>query len=150
MQLVTTESNVTELLPTNRELELLKVLWDRQEATVREVCDAMNEAGVELAYTTVLTLLQNMEQKQMVAHRSEGKAYVYRAALQREITLRDYAKGFLSKVFDGSLEEYMLHVLDSQPVSLDELENLSEMVDAKKKETRLSGKKGSKKGGKRK
>lgn len=113
---------------------------------MREVCDAMNDAGEDLAYTTVLTQLQNMEQKGLVEHRPVGKAYVYRAKALREKTLRNYAKGFLSKVFDGSLEEYMLHVLDSQPVSLEELENLAEMVDAKKKVTRRR----SKKGGKRK
>ncbi|MCA9230672.1 MAG: BlaI/MecI/CopY family transcriptional regulator, partial [Planctomycetales bacterium] len=55
--------------PTDRELEALKVLWELGEATVREICDQMNVAGEGLAYTTVLSLLQVMEQKGLVSHR---------------------------------------------------------------------------------
>ncbi len=130
--------------PTNRELELLKVLWAGGEATVHQVCEALATSGVDLAYTTVLTLLQNMEQKQLVAHRRAGKAYVYRAVVEREKTLRGFAAGFLSRVFDGSLEEYMLHVLDSQRPSDEELERLSQLVNAKKRQLRDRRKRGGK------
>ncbi len=70
------------VLPSDRELEALKVLWERGEATVREIAEAMNagalnSGGQELAYTTVLSLLQVMEQKGLVDHRRDGKAYVY-------------------------------------------------------------------------
>ena len=94
-----------ETPPTDRELEALKVLWEQSEATVREVCDAMNAAGEELAYTTVLSLLQVMEQKGLVAHRREGKAYVYLPRVERDKTLGGLAAGFLERVFDGSLDE---------------------------------------------
>ena len=57
---------MAEIQPTERELEALKVLWERREATVRDLCDALNERGAELAYTTVLSLLQVMEQKGLV------------------------------------------------------------------------------------
>ena len=55
-----------DMQPTDRELEALKVLWERREATVRDVCDALNARGAGLAYTTVLSLLQVMEQKGLV------------------------------------------------------------------------------------
>ena len=71
-------------VPTDRELDALKVLWERGQATVREICDAINARGEELAYTTVLTVLQTMEQKGLVGHKRAGKAYVYFAQVERE------------------------------------------------------------------
>ncbi len=129
--------------PTERELEALKVLWQRGEATVRDVCDEMNSAGQDLAYTTVLSLLQVMEQKGLVTHRREGKAYVYLPRIEREATLGQLAAGFLERVFDGSLDEYLVHALGSRNVNKSELEQLEAML-AKAK--RSSGRKSQKKG----
>ena len=132
---------MTKLQPTDRELEALKVLWDQGEATVREVCDAMNtdanenadKDNAKLAYTTVLSLLQVMEQKALVAHRRQGKAYVYLACVEREPTLRGLAAGFLERVFDGSLDEYLVHALGTRKVSQQELLQLEEMLNAARK-----------------
>jgi len=121
-------------LPTDRELEILKVLWTQGEATVREVSESLNSSGADLAYTTVLTLLQIMDEKQLVEHRKQGKAYVYRAAIERDSTFQNLAKGFLAKVFDGSLEEYVRGALDSGSISAKELDRLSEMVEDKKRQ----------------
>jgi predicted transcriptional regulator len=127
-----------ETPPTDRELEALKVLWEQSEATVREVCDAMNAAGEELAYTTVLSLLQVMEQKGLVAHRREGKAYVYLPRVERDKTLGGLAAGFLERVFDGSLDEYLVHALGTRKVTKRELDQIEAMLSAarKKKSTR--------------
>lgn len=121
---------MAQIQPTERELEALKVLWDQGEATVRTVCDAMNGTGADLAYTTVLSLLQVMEQKGLVAHRREGKAYLYFPQVEREITLRGLAAGFLERVFDGSLDEYLVHALGSRKVTQAELTQLEEMLSA--------------------
>lgn len=121
---------MTNLQPTERELEALKVLWEHGEATVRKVCDQMNEAGEKLAYTTVLSLLQVMEQKGLVSHRREGKAYVYLPVIERENTLRGLAAGFLERVFDGSLDEYLVHALGSRNITKLELEQLESMLAA--------------------
>lgn len=125
--------------PTDRELEALKVLWDRSEATVRDVCDALNAAGGELAYTTVLSLLQVMEQKGLVTHRSEGKAYIYLPAIEREKTLRQLATGFLERVFDGALDEYLVHALGKRKITASELDQLEQML-AKARQKNQSGK----------
>ncbi len=119
---------MADVQPTDRELEALKVLWDRGEATVRDVCDALNAAGEELAYTTVLSLLQVMEQKGLVTHRSEGKAYIYLPAIEREKTLRQLAAGFLERVFDGALDEYLVHALGKRKISVSELDQLEAML----------------------
>jgi predicted transcriptional regulator len=121
-----------DLPPTDRELEALKVLWERGEATVRDVGDAMNERGADLAYTTVLSLLQVMEQKCLVSHRRDGKAYVYLPRLEREKTFRQLATGFLDRVFDGAVDEYLVHALESRKLSPRELDELEKMIAAAK------------------
>ena len=127
---------MTDFQPTERELEALKVLWDQGEATVREVCDAISAAGEELAYTTVLSLLQVMEQKGLVEHRRQGKAYVYLPKVKREKTLGDLAAGFLERVFDGSLDEYLVHALGTRKVSKRELDQLEDMLaEARKRKS---------------
>ena len=124
--------------PTDRELEALKVLWNRREATVREIADAMNAAGNEpLAYTTVLSLLQVMEQKALVDHRRAGKAYVYTPRVERQSTFRRLAGSFLEKVFDGAVDEYLVHALDSKRLSSAELDQLDAMLaDARERNTK--------------
>jgi predicted transcriptional regulator len=136
--------------PTDRELEALKVLWDRGEATVRDLADAMNAGAKqggddELAYTTVLSLLQVMEQKGLVGHRREGKAFVYVPRAERQSTIRRMASSFLEKVFDGAVDEYLVHALESKRLSSDELDQLDAMLAS----ARARSKKGRTKGGKK-
>jgi predicted transcriptional regulator len=131
-----------DMQPTDRELEALKVLWERGEATVRDVCDALNGRGAELAYTTVLSLLQVMEQKGLVSHRRDGKAYVYTARIERGKTFRELAGGFLERVFDGALDEYLVHALQSRTLKAAELEELEAMIAAAKRQAKGLGKRG--------
>lgn len=133
--------------PTERELEALKILWERGESTVREVYDALGDAGEELAYTTVLSLLQVMEQKGLVSHRQRGKAYVYAPLVEREKTFGALAKGFLDRVFDGAIDEYLVHALRGRKLSASELDEIEAMIaDAR---SRKPAKGPKKKGGKR-
>jgi BlaI family transcriptional regulator, penicillinase repressor len=119
---------MTDSAPTDRELEALKVLWDRREATVREIAEAMNSGKEDLAYTTVLSLLQVMEQKGLVDHRRDGKAYVYLPKVERQSTFRQLADGFLEKVFDGAVDEYLVHALESKRLTDRELGELEAML----------------------
>lgn len=135
--------------PTDRELEALKVLWDRGQATVREIADAIN-AGAKrpadrLAYTTVLSLLQVMEQKGLVDHRREGKAYIYLPLVEQKTTFRQMAGSFLEKVFDGAVSEYLVHALESKPLSAKELDELEAMLaDARERSAKRTRKGGQK------
>jgi BlaI family penicillinase repressor len=133
---------MTDLVPTDRELEALKVLWQRGEATVRDVWREMTAAENDLAYTTVLSLLQVMEQKGLVGHKRVGKAYAYFAKVRREPTVRKLAGGFLDKVFDGAVDEYLVHVLGSRKLKEAELARLDAMIAEARKRTRPSRKKG--------
>jgi BlaI family penicillinase repressor len=133
---------MTDLVPTDRELEALKVLWQRGEATVRDLWREMTAAENDLAYTTVLSLLQVMEQKGLVGHKRVGKAYAYFAKVRREPTIRKLAGGFLDKVFDGAVDEYLVHVLGSRKLKEAELTRLDAMIAEARKRTRPPRKKG--------
>jgi BlaI family penicillinase repressor len=120
---------VAEVDPSERELEALKVIWDRGKATVREIADAMNRRGSRLAYTTVLSLLQVMEQKGLVGHTASGRMYSYFAKIDRDRTFRRLARGFLDRVFDGAMDAYVLHALDARQISADELMRLEALIE---------------------
>jgi len=127
--------------PTDRELEALKVLWDKGEATVRQVFNQLNTTDEPLAYTTVLSLMQVMEQKGLVSHRQEGKAYIYLPKVEQKKTYRQLAGGFLERVFDGALDEYLVHAIGGKKLSAKELDQLEAMIESARKSQR-SNKKG--------
>jgi predicted transcriptional regulator len=125
-----------EVIPTERELQALKVLWQLGNATVREICDAIDSQGDRLAYTTVLSLLQVMEQKGLVGHSAQGKVYSYFPRVRREPTFRRLAKGFLETVFDGAMDEYVMRALESRRLSSDEIKRLKKLIAAAKVQAR--------------
>ena len=120
--------------PTERELQALKILWDRGEATVQQVFDQINGNGEQVAYTTVLSLFQSMEQKGLVQHRRVGKAYVYSTRVDRERTVRGLASSFLDRVFDGAVDQYVAHALRSRQLRAGELERLEQIIMEAKRE----------------
>lgn len=119
--------------PTERELDLLKILWDRERATVREIYEVLHQQDTQLAYTTVLSLLQTMERKGLVNHEAEGKAYHYFAKAPRERTFQELAGSFLDHVFDGAMDEYLVHAMESREPSKQELDDLEAMIAAFKR-----------------
>ncbi|MCA9165358.1 MAG: BlaI/MecI/CopY family transcriptional regulator [Pirellulaceae bacterium] len=126
--------------PTERELDLLKILWERERATVREIYETLHARDTQLAYTTVLSLLQTMERKGLVGHEAEGKAYTYFAAVQRERTFRELAGSFLEQVFGGAMDEYLVRAMESRQPTARELDQLEAMI-ADYKQRRRSRKK---------
>src|SRR3954452_12205746 len=98
--------------PTGRELEILKILWEHGPASVRAVYRQMLEdqpEGKDLAYNTVQTLMRLMEDKGLVNHRVEGRAFIYESAYSREQS----AARFLDRVFDGAASELVMSLLRS-------------------------------------
>lgn len=134
-----------QVMPTERELQALKVLWQTEQATVRELCDAINAQGDSLAYTTVLSLLQVMEQKGLVGHRPSGKVYSYFARVSREATVQTLTRGFLERVFDGAVDEYLVHALEAKRPTAEEIRRLEELI-AQAKQKQPSRRKGGKEG----
>ena len=133
---------MADVVPTNRELQALKVLWARDRATVRDIYRVLRPQEGELAYTTVLSLMQSMERKGLVGHKLVGKAYVYYAKAKRDRAFRSLARGFLERVFDGAMCEYLAHAMESCRPSLEELEQLEKMIAEAKKRARKQSRKG--------
>ncbi len=119
---------MSDVTPTGRELEALKVLWKRGRATAREIYQELIPKDGELAYTTALSLMQTMEQKGLVGHEVAGKAHVFYAKVGRDNVFRKLAGGFLDQVFDGAMGEYVVRALQSRRPSLAELEELEVMI----------------------
>lgn len=133
---------MSDFNPTERELQVLKVLWQQGEATVREVWKVLAATDSELAYTTALSLMQVMEQKGLVKHRVDGKAYVYSAIAAQQSVFRKLASGFLNRVFDGAVDEYLVHALAGQRPSDAELDRMEQMIAAARERTKSKRKGG--------
>lgn len=114
--------------PTTRELEILKVLWETGPASVREVYRRLSESE-DLAYNTVQTLLRIMEDKGLVEHHLEGRAFIYTPIYSREQSVR----GFLDRVFDGAADQLVMTLLRSERLSVAELARLQTMIQAARK-----------------
>ncbi len=114
---------VTEPVPSGRELEILKVLWELGSASVREVYERMCPQG-ELAFNTIQTLLRIMDEKGLVKHASRGRTFVYSPAYSRE---QETAR-FLDKVFDGAMDQFVASLLKSRRPSPRELQQLRDVL----------------------
>lgn len=122
-----------EVAFTDRELDVMGVLWEVGSATVAEVRHRLDD---ELAYTTVLTVLRTLEDKGYVAHEEEGKAYRYRPLVAREAAGKSALKRLVRKVFRGSPELLLTQLVSDRGLSRDELERMRELL-----EERLDGRK---------
>jgi predicted transcriptional regulator len=123
---------LADVAPSERELEILKVLWELGPASVREVHERLCPKG-ESAFNTVQTLLRIMEDKGLVEHKAEGRTFIYRAKHSRDkVTAR-----FLHKVFDGALDQLVLSLLQAEDASADELKELERLI-AKTRRQKLS------------
>jgi predicted transcriptional regulator len=123
--------------PSERELEVLKVLWALGQGSVREVHERMSRPGDELHFNTVQTLLRIMEDKGLVGHGSEGRTFIYYPRYSRE---RASAR-FLNKVFDGALDELVVSMLQTRDASPEELKELEKLIARarREKQTRNRG-----------
>ncbi len=116
--------------PTEAELELLRILWEREPATVREIYDALNLQRPS-GYTTVLKMLQIMTTKGLVVRDEANRAHVYRAALSQDVTQSEILKDLSVRLFSGSAAQLALHALAMEPASADELEAIRALIDSK-------------------
>ncbi|MBX7220100.1 MAG: BlaI/MecI/CopY family transcriptional regulator [Blastocatellia bacterium] len=117
-----------DLRPTDAELHILKVLWQRGPSTVREVHEILNSQKPTM-YTTVLKLLQIMTEKGLVKRNDEQRAHVYVAAFEREHTQRQLVGDLLERVFDGSARQLVMQALSKRKTSADELAEIRQMLD---------------------
>jgi predicted transcriptional regulator len=121
---------------TDRELEIMKVLWARGKASVRDVQDDLNRDAGPVAYSTVQTLLNIMEEKKgLVRHVVEGRTFIYYPKKSSERTIRELTKRFVDRVFDGALDRMMVALFDSKPPTSEDLDRLRVMIDEAQKQS---------------
>ncbi len=114
---------MSKQVPSERELDLLKVMWQLGEAKVRDIHDALCPDG-ECAFTTVQTLVRIMQQKGFVTKRSEGRTDFYTPVY----TLEDATSRFVNKLFDGAVDRFVLSMISAEDVSADEMRDLEKMI----------------------
>jgi len=116
--------------PTEAELELLRILWEKEPATVRDIYEALNEEKAS-GYTTVLKLLQIMTAKGLVERDEASRAHVYRAAISQEEMQSKLLKDLSVRLFSGSAAQLALHALAMEPASSDELDEIRALLQKK-------------------
>jgi predicted transcriptional regulator len=119
------ESNAP--LPTEAELAILQILWNRGPSTVREVHTALRNKGT--GYTTTLKQMQVMTDKGLLQRNERYRSHVYEASIQREQTQRQLTRSLLVRAFDGSAKNLVLGALSLQPISRSERAEIREMLD---------------------
>lgn len=130
---------MTQLKPTEAELNILNVLWEREAATVREVYEVLSRDKL-IGYTTVLKTMQIMHEKGLVERDRHGKAHIYRAKLKQKEAQRNFVANLLDKVFGGSAKQLVLQALESQPASVEEMKEIREILKQAEKEAQNSDK----------
>ena len=114
--------------PTDAELAILRVLWQRGPSTVREVHQALS-ASQASGYTTVLKLLQIMTEKGLVVRDESERAHVYAAALSERRTQRQLLGDLVDRAFGGSSAKLVLHALSERAASTQELRDIRALLD---------------------
>lgn len=119
---------------TEAEQRIMDVLWQRGEASVRDLTDAL-EAEHGLAYTTVLTTIRIMTDKGYVGFRKEGRAHIYRPLLSREGAQKKALGSLVKSLFGGSAQSLAQHLVKSEQLTLEDIEALrAELLASEKKE----------------
>jgi predicted transcriptional regulator len=123
--------------PTDAELDILRVLWERGPSTVREVAEKLDEIERRRrpsGYTTVLKQLQIMTEKGLVERDESGRAHVYRASVAREATETQLVGDLLERAFGGSASRLVMRALATTPASQDEIAQIRRLLERAEKE----------------
>jgi BlaI family penicillinase repressor len=117
--------------PTEGELELLRILWQKGPATVRDLHEEVNRTRA-LGYTSVLKLLQIMTEKGLVEREVAGKAHIYQASATELATQDQILRDMSQRLFSGSAAKLAMHALSMEPVNDRELEELRTLIERKR------------------
>jgi len=112
---------------TEQELEIMKVVWELQTATVRDVYEALLRRR-KIAYTTVMTMMNILEEKGYLKKRAEDKAHVYRPVQAKAKVIRAMVQEFVERVFNGSAEPLLVQLVKDRRLSPEELEKIARAI----------------------
>jgi BlaI family penicillinase repressor len=112
---------------TEQELEIMKVIWERDKATVRDVYESLLERR-KIAYTTVMTMMNILEQKKYLRKSAEDRAYIYRPAKPKKQVIKGMVREFVDRVFNGSAEPLLVHLIEDSKLTNKELDEITRMI----------------------
>ena len=116
---------------TDQELEIMKIVWQREQASVRDVYEALLEHR-KIAYTSVMTMMKILEQKEYLKKTQEDRAYIYRPARPQKQVIKGMVREFVNRVFNGSAEPLLVHLVEDRHLSKSDLEEISRMIGKSK------------------
>jgi BlaI family transcriptional regulator, penicillinase repressor len=120
--------NLKPSKPTESELEILRVLWERGEATVRDVHEVLSKTK-DAGYTTTLKLMQIMHEKGMVKRDESNKTHKYIPLLSREKTQQQFVGKMIDTLFQGSSSQLVMQALGNHKASKEELDEIQKLID---------------------
>jgi predicted transcriptional regulator len=112
---------------TGLELEIMKIVWDLKKATVRDVFERLAERR-KIAYTTVMTMMKILEQKGFVDKSEKDRAYLYRPTKPERKVMRAMVREFVDRVFNGSAEPLLVHLVEDKRLSEEEVTEILDSV----------------------
>ena len=117
---------------TDQELEIMKIVWQRGAATVRDVYEELLK-NRKIAYTTVMTMMGILEQKGRLSKTQRERAYVYTPTEPQGEVVGSMVHDFLKRVFDGSAKPLLVHLLESKDISQKELDEITRLAKKRRK-----------------
>jgi BlaI family transcriptional regulator, penicillinase repressor len=111
---------------TEQELEIMKIIWDRDSVTVRDVYETLLERR-KVAYTTVMTMMRILEQKKYLKKSQAERAFVYRPSQPKRQVIGDMVQEFINRVFNGSAEPLLVHLVEDHNLSREELDEIAKL-----------------------
>src|SRR5262252_8117250 len=119
-------------LLTDQELEIMKIIWTRGTATVRDVYEELLTRR-KIAYTTVMTMMGILEQKGHLKKSADERAYVYTPAQPQREVVGNMVHDFLKRVFNGSAKPLLIQLVEDEKVSPDEIDEITELLKDKRR-----------------
>jgi predicted transcriptional regulator len=116
---------------TEQELEIMKVVWELERATVRDVYEILR-ARRKIAYTTVMTMMNILEAKKHLRKQAQDRAYVYQATRPRSEVIKAMVREFVDRVFNGSAELLLVHLIQDRRLSKKDLEKIARTIEEAK------------------
>jgi predicted transcriptional regulator len=111
---------------TEQELEIMKVVWEHEASTVRDVYEALLERR-KVAYTTVMTMMKILEQKGYLKKTQVDRAYIYRPAQPKRQVIGAMVRDFVNRVFNGSAEPLLVHLVEENNLTREDLEEIARL-----------------------
>ena len=115
------------------QFELMKIVWAKKQATVRDVYEEMLKRR-KIAHSTVLTMLRELERKGLLVHDVDDRTYIYRPTQTRKRITTGILRDLIKRVFDGSAESLIASLVEDEEIGMDELKQMEEFIARKEQE----------------